>query len=51
VGIELLTVKIILLRNFTKGLVFNEFPKCHMKMLLLDFVAEVGREDIFKAKN
>jgi hypothetical protein len=27
--------------------VFDKFPKCHMK-ILLDFNAEVGREDIFK---
>jgi hypothetical protein len=29
-------------------LVFNKFPKYHMKMLLGDFNAKVGREDIFK---
>jgi exonuclease III len=28
--------------------VFDKFPRCHMKMLLGDFNAEVGREDIFK---
>jgi hypothetical protein len=27
---------------------FDEFPKYVMKMLLGDFNAEVGREDIFK---
>ena len=29
--------------------VFNQFPKYHMKMLLGDFNAKVGRENIFKA--
>jgi hypothetical protein len=28
--------------------VFDEFPKYHMKILLGDFNAKVGREDIFK---
>jgi hypothetical protein len=28
--------------------VFDKFPKCHMKILLGDFSAKVGREDIFK---
>jgi exonuclease III len=28
--------------------VFDKFPKCHMKILLRDFNAKVGREDIFK---
>jgi hypothetical protein len=28
--------------------VFDKFPKYHMKILLEDFNAEVGREDIFK---
>jgi exonuclease III len=28
--------------------VFEQFPKCHMKILLGDFNAKVGREDIFK---
>jgi hypothetical protein len=28
--------------------VFVKFPKCHMKILLRDFNAKVGREDIFK---
>jgi 23S rRNA C2498 (ribose-2'-O)-methylase RlmM len=28
--------------------VFGKFPKYHMKILLLDFNAKVGREDIFK---
>jgi hypothetical protein len=28
--------------------VFDKFPKYHMKILLGDFDAEVGREDIFK---
>jgi hypothetical protein len=27
--------------------VFNKFPKYHMKILLGDFSAKVGREDIF----
>jgi hypothetical protein len=29
-------------------LVFDKFPKHHMKILLGDFNAKVGREDIFK---
>ena len=29
--------------------VFNQIPKYHMKMLLGDFNAKVGRENIFKA--
>jgi hypothetical protein len=29
-------------------LVFDEFPKYHMKILLGNFNAKVGREDIFK---
>ena len=28
--------------------VFDHFPKCHMKILLGDFNAKVGREKIFK---
>ena len=28
--------------------VFDHFPKYHMKMLLGDFKAKVGRENIFK---
>jgi hypothetical protein len=28
--------------------VFDKFPKYHMKILLGDFDAKVGREDIFK---
>jgi hypothetical protein len=28
--------------------VFDKFPECHMKILLGDFNAKVGREDIFK---
>jgi hypothetical protein len=28
--------------------VFDQFPKYHMKILLGDFIAKVGREDIFK---
>jgi len=28
--------------------VFNNFPKYHMKILLGDFNAKLGREDIFK---
>jgi hypothetical protein len=28
--------------------VFNKFPKYHMKILLRDFSAKVGREDILK---
>jgi endonuclease/exonuclease/phosphatase family metal-dependent hydrolase len=30
--------------------VFDKFPKCHMKILLGDFNAKVGREDILKPK-
>jgi hypothetical protein len=30
------------------GCIFDKFPKYHMKMLLGDFNAKVGREDIFK---
>jgi hypothetical protein len=29
--------------------VFDKFPKYHMKILLEDFSAKVGREDIFKS--
>jgi len=28
--------------------VFNHFPKCHIKILVRDFNAKVGRGDIFK---
>jgi endonuclease/exonuclease/phosphatase family metal-dependent hydrolase len=28
--------------------VFGKFPKCHTKIVLGDFNAKVGREDIFK---
>jgi hypothetical protein len=28
--------------------VFDKFPKCHVKILLGNFYAKVGREDIFK---
>ena len=28
--------------------IFNHFPKYHMKILLGDFNAKVGRENIFK---
>jgi hypothetical protein len=28
--------------------VFDKFPKYHMKILLEDFNAKVGKEDIFK---
>jgi hypothetical protein len=36
--------------RFYEGLeqVFDKFPKYHMKILLLDFNAKVGSEDIFK---
>jgi len=36
--------------NFYEELqqVFDHFPKYHMKMLLGDFTAKVGRENIFK---
>jgi exonuclease III len=36
--------------NFCEELeqVFEEFPRYHMKILLGDFNAKVGREDIFK---
>jgi hypothetical protein len=33
--------------SFHKECVFDNFPKCHMK-ILLDFNAKVGMEDIFK---
>jgi exonuclease III len=29
---------------------FDKFPKYHMKILLGDFNAKVGRDDIFKPK-
>jgi hypothetical protein len=29
-------------------IVFDKFPKYHIKILLRDFNAKVGREDIFK---
>jgi hypothetical protein len=29
-------------------LAFDKFPKCHMQILLGDFKAKVGSEDIFK---
>jgi hypothetical protein len=28
--------------------VFDQFPRYHMKILVGDFIANVGREDIFK---
>jgi hypothetical protein len=28
--------------------VFHKFPKCHMKNMLGDFDAEVGRKDLFQ---
>jgi exonuclease III len=31
-----------------RGCVFAQFPRCGMKILLCDFNAKVGREDIFK---
>jgi exonuclease III len=31
-------------------LIFDKFPKYHMKILLGDFNAKIGREDIFKPK-
>jgi hypothetical protein len=31
--------------------VFDKFPKYHMKILLVNFNAKVGREDIFKTDN
>jgi hypothetical protein len=31
--------------------VFDKFSNCHIKMLLGDFSAKVGREDIFKPAN
>jgi hypothetical protein len=34
--------------TFYEELVFEQFPKNHMKILLGDFNAKVGREDIFK---
>jgi hypothetical protein len=30
------------------GCVIDKFPECHMKILLGDINAKVGREDIFK---
>jgi hydroxypyruvate isomerase len=30
--------------------IFDKFPKYHMKILLEDFNAKVGREDIFKPR-
>jgi hypothetical protein len=30
--------------------VFDKFPKYHIKMLLEDFNAKVGREDSFESK-
>jgi hypothetical protein len=36
------------MRNW--NVVFNTFPKYHMKILLRDFNVKVGREDIFKQK-
>jgi hypothetical protein len=30
--------------------VFDTFPKYHMKILSGDFIAKVGREDIFKPR-
>jgi hypothetical protein len=30
------------------GQVFDQFPRYHMKILLVDFNAKVGRKDIFK---
>jgi hypothetical protein len=32
------------------GRVFDEFPRCYVKILLGDFVAKVGMENIFKPK-
>ena len=29
--------------------VFNDFPNYHIKMILRDFNAEVGRENVFKS--
>jgi hypothetical protein len=37
--------------NEQLGNVFDKFPKYHMKMLLGDFNAEIGSEDIFKPTN
>jgi hypothetical protein len=36
--------------NFYKALeeVFDQFPRYHMKILMVDFNAKVGRKDIFK---
>jgi len=31
--------------------VFSHFPKCYMKILLGDYNAQVGRENIFKLTN
>jgi hypothetical protein len=36
--------------NFYEELkhVFDKFPKCHIKMLLGDLIAKIGREDVLK---
>jgi hypothetical protein len=34
--------------SFYKEQVFDQFPRYHMNILLEDFNAKVGREDIFK---
>jgi hypothetical protein len=43
-------IKLYVKDGFCKELehVFNKFPKYHMKILLGDFNAKVGKEDIFK---
>jgi hypothetical protein len=38
----------ILLFTTKPGCVFDQFPRCDMKVLLGDFSAKVGREDISK---
>ena len=38
--------KIVFTRNWSRF--FDHFPRCHMKILLGDFNAKVGRENIFK---
>jgi hypothetical protein len=45
-----LRIKILTKDSFYKELeqVFDQFPRYHMKIMLGDFIAKVGREDIFK---
>jgi hypothetical protein len=45
-----LTIKMMLWDSFYEELeqVFDQFPRYHMKILMGDFNAKAGREDIFK---